>query len=119
MGNIMNTLAKLNAPVKLSTPSSTASMGFGPGGPLPAPTPWTSFGSWINYTGGVVVGTPTGGTLGPGTINAMAYYVNGTPFDLGNYLPLSGGIIGGPLTVNGAFTVNGLVDGIHLDMGSY
>ena len=77
-------------------------MGFGPGGPLPAPSPWTTYGSWIKYLGGVVVGNPTGGQLGLGTINATGYFINGVPFDLNNYLPLSGsGTVGGQLTLNG------------------
>jgi hypothetical protein len=100
-------------------PSAGGPMGFGPGGPLPAPTPWIVYGTYLQWTGGIVVGNPTGGSLGPGTINAAAFYINGQSFELGNYLPLTGGVIGGPLTVNGAFVVHGTVDGITLDMGTY
>ena len=113
----MKAIAKISAPSP--TPQTTSLLGFGPGGPLPAPSPWTTYGSWVSYLGGVVVGNPTGGQLGPGTINAVAYYTNGVPFDLSNFLPLSGGVIAGPLTVNGTFTALGLVDGIKLDMGTF
>jgi hypothetical protein len=94
-------------------------VGLGPGGPLPAPTPWINFGSWIQYSGGVVVGSPTGSNTGPGTVNASAYFINGVPLDYANFLPLTGGVIGGNLTVNGIFTVNGSVDGLHVDAGTY
>jgi hypothetical protein len=100
-------------------PSAGGPMGFGPGGPLPTPTPWIAYGTYLQWSGGIVIGNPSGGNLGPGSINATAFYINGASFDLGNYLPLSGGIIGGPLTVNGAFVVHGTVDGIALDMGTY
>lgn len=98
----------------------SAPLGFGPGGPQPAPAAWTNNGSWIYYGGGVVVGpSTTGGNLGPGSINANAFFINGEPFELGNYLPLAGGTIAGPLTVNGAFVVKSTVDGIHIDMGTF
>jgi hypothetical protein len=106
---------------RMTTISSTQQpiIGFGPGGPLPAPTPWITFGSWIQYAGGVVVGNPTGGNLGPGTINAAAYFINGVQYDLADYLPLTGGVIGGNLTVNGVFTVNGSVNNITIDAGTF
>lgn len=111
----------MNVPVKSSsiTPFSSAPMGLGPGGPLPAPTPWTTYGSYLLWNGGIVVGNPTGGNMGPGTINATAYFVNSTPFDLGNYLPVTGGIINGSLTVNGPFIADSTVDGITIDMGTF
>lgn len=112
---------RTNVPSAFSSvsPMIASPVGLGPGGPLPAPSPWTLHGSWIDFAGGVVIGNPTGGNLGPGTINVLAYYVNGAPFDLSNFLPLSGGIVGGPLTVNGAFVVHSTVDGINIDMGTY
>ena len=113
----MNAVAKLTSSV---TPLSAGQMGFGPGGPLPAPTPWTTYGTWLQWSGGIVLGNPTGGNMGPGSINVTSYFINGAPFDLGNYLPLTGGIIGGSLTINGALTVvSGPVNGLVLDMGTY
>lgn len=110
----MTVVAKLSSP----TQQTTGPLGYGPGGPLPSPSPWTFYGSWLSFNGGIVVGAPAGGNQGPGTINAIAFYINGAPFDLGNYLPLTGGTVGGPLTVNGTFTVNGTVN-LTLDPGTY
>jgi hypothetical protein len=102
------------------TPFIDTIIGFGPGGPLPSPSPWRVLGGYIDYVaGGVVVGTPTGGNLGPGTLNAVGLYINGLSFNLNNYLPLAGGTITGPLTINGNFTMNGVTDGIILDMGTF
>lgn len=39
-------------------------------------------------TKGVRIGSPTGGALGPGSINAEAMYVNGQPVGGGNYVTL-------------------------------
>jgi hypothetical protein len=99
--------------------STSEPIGFGPGGPNPTTTPWISYGSWIDYDGGVVIGNPAGGNMGPGTINAQAFFTNGTQYDLASYLPLTGGIISGGLTVNGAFVIKSTCDGITLDMGTY
>jgi hypothetical protein len=95
-----------------ATPFTNAPLGFGPGGPLPAPTPWTTYGSWVTFSGGVVVGSPTGGNKGPGTINASNYFINGSSFNINNYLPLTGGTISGPLTVTGVVNMT-------LDMGVF
>src|SRR5262245_40227450 len=102
------------------TTESAAPIGFGPGGPLPPPAPWIIHGSWISYLGGVVIGNPTGGNKGPGTINASSVFQNGVHLDVSNFLPLTGGTVG-PLTVNGAFTVapGWVTDGVILDMGTY
>ena len=106
----------MNVPALLTN----ASIGFGPGGPLPAPSPWTSYGHYIFYgNGGIVVGTPTGGNQGPGTLNAVNLYINGLSIDPGNFLQLSGGTVNGNLTINGSFTMNGPVDGVTLDMGIF
>jgi hypothetical protein len=117
MANIMNALVKTTSAIP--SPSSVGPIGFGPGGPLPAPTPWIAFGTYLQWGGGVVVGNPTGSGLGPGTINATAYYLNGQPFELGNYLPLSGGIITGPTTFQGPVTFTSTIDGLILDMGTF
>lgn len=94
--------------------------GFGPGGPLPIPSPWVSYGTYIGYaTGGVLVGNPNGGDMGPGTINTVNLFINGLSISPGNYLPISGGTIGGNLTINGNLTVVGTSDGIKLDMGTF
>lgn len=99
---------------------TNAPIGFGPGGPLPPPSPWTSFGSYIFYgNGGVVIGNPTGGSQGPGTLNASGLFVNGLTVNPNNFLQLSGGVITGNLAVDGNFTVTGITDGVVLDMGTF
>jgi hypothetical protein len=104
----------------LPTTFADTFMGIGPGGPLPIPSPWSVSSGYITYTtGGVVVGTPTGGNQGPGTLNAANLFVNGISVDVANFLPLTGGTIGGPLTVNGNFTVVGTTNGVTLDMGTF
>jgi hypothetical protein len=75
---------------------------------------------YITYTtGGVVVGTPSGGSQGPGTLNATNLFINGISIDVNNFLSLTGGTISGPLTVNGPFTVIGTTNGVTLDMGTF
>jgi hypothetical protein len=74
-------------------------LGSGAGGPLTAPTPWLQYTGYIQYAGGVVVGGPTGGNQGNGTINAAAVYSNGTQILPNNYLKLAGGIMTGMLTL--------------------
>jgi hypothetical protein len=102
------------------TPFVDATMGFGPGGPLPVPSPWQTFGGYISYTGGgVVIGAPSGGSFGPGTVNALNLYINGLSVNPNNFLLLSGGTIGGSLTVNGAFILGSTIDGAVLDMGTF
>jgi hypothetical protein len=52
---------------------------------------------------GVQVGTPTGGDLGPGMINAQGIYVQGVAIaagGLGGAVPLTGGTMTGALVVN-------------------
>lgn len=74
--------------------------GFGFGGPQPAPDPWTVEGTWLSYYGGITIGNPTGGFKGNGTVNASAYYINGVLVNPSLYLPLSGGTMTGPMTLN-------------------
>jgi hypothetical protein len=57
--------------------------------------------------------------MGPGTINASSLFVNGAPFTLGNYMPLTGGIISGTLTVDGLLTCAGGIDGVDIDPGTF
>jgi hypothetical protein len=102
-----------------TAPLSNAPIGFGAGGPLPAPSPWVSFGSYIAYpNGGVVVGNPAGGSFGLGTINANNLYLNGVQFSTQNFLQINGGTITGDLTVSGNLTVTG-TSSVNLDMGTY
>ena len=101
---------------------TNAPIGFGAGGPLPAPSPWTSFGTYIRYgNGGVVIGDPAGGSFGPGTLNAVNLLINGISINPNNWLPLTGGTIVGNLAINGNFSIiaPGTVDGSILDMGTY
>jgi hypothetical protein len=74
-----------------------AVLGSGAGGPLSAPTPWIQYSGYLNYGGGIVVGAPTGGNQGNGTVNAQSFYINGTLVNLNNYLLLAGGTLTGPL----------------------
>jgi hypothetical protein len=78
-------------------------LGFGPGGPLPIPSPWTTYGGYIYYPQGVVLGSPTGGNLGAGIINAQDVAIQGTSVlnKFNNYLPTAGGTVTGNLIVNG------------------
>jgi hypothetical protein len=125
MANGMNKLAP--TPSLSPTPFTEAPLGFGPGGPLPAPTPWINYGPYIQYTnGGVVLGNPAGGNKGPGTLNAVNVYFNGVSLDIADYLPLSGGVVNGPLTVQTgpiSFTVglsmNGPLTGAIIDEGTF
>jgi hypothetical protein len=80
-------------------------LGSGAGGPLTPPTPWIQYTGYLQYSGGVVVGSPTGGNLGAGTINAAAVYANGAQIIPANYLNLSGGTMVGPLILSGDPTV--------------
>jgi hypothetical protein len=81
--------------------TTEAILGSGAGGPLTAPTPWLSFPGYVAYlAGGVVVGAPTGVNKGVGTINAQAYYLNGTLVDTTKYLTFSGGVMTGILTLS-------------------
>jgi len=66
---------------------------------------------------GIQVGTPTGGDMGVGTVNASNYYINGTALS-GTFLPLTGGTVTGRLTVSLAdtapmFLIAGTTDGIR------
>jgi hypothetical protein len=72
-------------------------LGAGSGGPLPATSPWLTFTGYLSYAGAIVLGTPTGGQKGAGTVNAQDYYINGQPFDFNTVLPITGGTLSGPL----------------------
>jgi hypothetical protein len=76
-------------------------LGSGAGGPLTAPGPWIQYTGYLQYAGGVVVGSPTGGNQGAGTINAPAVYANGSQIIPANYVNLSGGTMTGPLILSG------------------
>jgi hypothetical protein len=72
-------------------------LGAGAGGPLPPSSPWLIYSGYIGYTGGIVIGLPTGGNKGTGTINCQDYYINGQKFDFSTVLPITGGTLTGPL----------------------
>jgi hypothetical protein len=78
-----------------------AILGSGAGGPLSAPTPWIQYTGYLQYSGGVVVGAPTGGNQGAGTINAVAVYASGVPVIPNSYVKLTGGTMTGILTLSG------------------
>ena len=89
------------------------------GGPLPQPSPWVIGGSFINYLGGVTIGAPTSGSMGPGTINIQnGIYINGQAYSPANYLPLTGGTITGNLTVTGTMNFSGSIQNLTLDEGT-
>lgn len=75
--------SNIPAPSNVPGPTSGIPIGYGPGGPLPNPTPWTNYGSYVQYGYGVVVGQPSGGNLGPGSINASSLFINGVPISTG------------------------------------
>jgi hypothetical protein len=74
-------------------------LGSGAGGPLSPPTPWIQYTGYLNYSGGVVVGVPSGGNKGSGAINAQALFVNGVQLIVSNYLAIAGGTMTGVLTL--------------------
>jgi len=85
----------------MTGPSGSSVIGVGSqGGPLPAPSPWTSWPGYLTYPGGIVLGTATGGNKGVGTINVQDLFINGNPFDFGTVLALTGGTLTGPLILN-------------------
>jgi hypothetical protein len=47
----------------------------------------------------MVIGNPTGGAKGDGTLNASAFYVNGVLYDPTAFAPLAGATMNGPLTL--------------------
>ena len=51
--------------------------------PGPPPDPWIVNGATISYGGAVIVGAPTGGGQGNGSINAQSIYVNGVAVSAG------------------------------------
>jgi hypothetical protein len=63
----------LPAPFAATDPTSLISTG----GPLPMPSPWTIQGPYIQYSGGVVIGSPVGANMGAGSCNAQTLYING------------------------------------------
>jgi len=79
--------------------SLEAVLGSGAGGPLSAPDPWIQFPGYLFYAGGLVIGSPTGGSQGVGTINVPNYYINGVRVDLTKYLPYTGGTMTGMLAL--------------------
>jgi hypothetical protein len=75
-------------------------LGAGAGGPLPPPSPWIAYGTFLSYGGAVVIGTPSGGAQSAGSLNLQSLYLNGTQFLPSNYLPIAGGTLTGPLMLN-------------------
>lgn len=73
----------------------------------------------LNPTGGLQVGSPTGGAQGTGTINATGLFINGVAVGTGSgsvtSVNASGGTTGltfsgGPITSNGTLTLSGTLD---------
>jgi hypothetical protein len=81
-------------------------LGSGAGGPLSAPTPWIQYTGYLQYSGGIVVGAPTGTNEGAGTINAAGVYANGVQILPTIYLPLAGGTMTGPIALSADPTLN-------------
>lgn len=77
----MTRFSALFAILALLASVATASAQPGPG---PMPDPWTVNGAVISYPGAVLVGTPTGGQQGAGSLNAQALYVNGVAVTSGS-----------------------------------
>jgi hypothetical protein len=103
----MNTIVRLpqTPPARPIAPRAASPMpldilGAGAGGPLPAPSPWTQGSGFVSYAQAVVIGTPTGGALTPGSLNLQSIYLNGVQFLPSNYLPMIGGTLTGPLMLN-------------------
>jgi microcystin-dependent protein len=80
-------------PVKLPLAPAQLALTQAPGaqpqaGPQPPPTPWVKHGTFISYPRGVVVGQAY--SMGDGTLNAQALYVNGKPIISMPEAPLDG-----------------------------
>lgn len=75
-------------------------LGAGAGGPLAPPSVWTQHAGWVSYAGGVVIGNPTGGNFGNGTLNLQNLYINGALVNLAQYVKLAGGTMTGVLTLS-------------------
>jgi hypothetical protein len=74
------------------------------GGPGAPPQPWVVRGATISYDGAVLVpSNVVGGNTGSGTINANDLYIRGVKLEtlVGQYLPLTGGTLTGPLRISG------------------
>jgi hypothetical protein len=68
-----------NVPVK-AAPQPKAQipiLGYANAGPGPMPDPWITSHNSITYLYNIIVGTPTGGAAGNGTINAQDLFING------------------------------------------
>jgi hypothetical protein len=76
-----------------------AILGSGAGGPLTAPDPWIRYQGYLAYSGGIVIGNPTGGNKGPGTLNAQSISINGVIVNPSLYFPYTGGTLTGMLTL--------------------
>jgi hypothetical protein len=74
-----------------------AVLGSGAGGPLTAPSPWVQYAGYINYAGGVTIGSVA--NQGNGTLNAASIFINGVVVNPSSYLPYSGGTMTGILTL--------------------
>jgi hypothetical protein len=107
-----------------STFSLADSSAGGPGNP---PQPWISTSAnSIGYDGNVLVPrNVSGGSMGPGTINASGLFINGIPIvnPTGNYVLKAGDIMHGDLLINNiggisSFSLNSAVSGINSIFGN-
>lgn len=76
-------------------------LGAGAGGPLPPGSPWISYNGYLQYSGGIVLGSPTGGNKGPGTLNLLNLFVNNQNFSPASVVLLTGGTMTGLLFLSG------------------
>lgn len=101
---MLDKTALMSSAAPLASSSTFDALGSGPGGPLAIPTPWIQHVGWINYPGGVVIGTPTLGQQGNGSLNLQSLFLNGVIVNLALYLQLTGGTMTGPLILSGTPT---------------
>jgi hypothetical protein len=81
-------------------------LGSGAGGPLTPPGPWVQYAGYLTYSGGIILGNATDGNKGVGTVNAKDFYKDGVKIDLGLYLPLTGGVMTGLISLSGPPTAS-------------
>jgi hypothetical protein len=81
-------------------------LGSGAGGPLTAPTPWVSTGGGVYFGGAALLGSASGGLQTPGSLNCQGLYINGVAINTSNFLPVTGGTMGGPLILSADPTAN-------------
>lgn len=95
----MNNISPKPTGPSVSPAAAGQSPGLGIVGPQPKPDPWTVKGSSVWYAYSLVIGNPTGGQMGDGTINAVELYINGSRHNPAMFAQLIGATFTGPVVL--------------------